>query len=89
MAHLQLAVSLLYSLFRLAQNDSLHKQNSSVMSQLSLLRSRLPGIEGAPTPEVPNVKLTPSLAEVWTARQQLNELQDQINQRKRQLFARS
>ena len=88
MAHLQLAVSLLYSLFRLSQDDSLVMQNNSVANQLSVLRCRLPGIKGAPAPQLPNVTLTPSLAEVWIARQQLNELQDRINQRKRQLFAR-
>ena len=89
MAHLQLSVSLLYSFFRLAESDERAMQNSSVVGQLSVLRSRLPGIQEAPAPQLPNITLTPGLAEVWNARQQLNQMQDSINQRKRQLFART
>lgn len=84
MQHLQLAVDLLYSIFRLA-NEEECKQIQSVMSQVALLRSRLPGIEGTAPLQIPSTTLTGCLAEIWTARNQLNRLQDRINVQKKKL----
>ena len=88
MQQLQLAVDLLYSVFRLANDDEKATQHKSVMSQVRLLRSRLPGMEGAPDQTVTNMRISGCLAEVWAARNQLNQLQQQINARKKRFFAR-
>lgn len=85
MQHLQMAVDLLYSLFRVSSEESC-KKIVSVMSQIALLRSRLPGIEGQPPPKVQNKTLTGCPAEIWVARNKLNELQEQINMQKRQFY---
>ena len=78
---LQVVVDVLYSLLRLNQADDASLQSSSIPEHLSTLRDRFPGL--ASEPPFQHQGITPLGGQVWNARKHLNDLQNEINERKR------